>query len=325
MKLATYKPNNAAKSVLGVAIAANGAECLLNLGAAAQAAGATAAPADMIELVEAGEAGLKTVRQLVDLAERKCADQAVAAEWLSKGVLCRVADLQFLPPIKRPGKIIMIGGNYKPQGADHHDRSHLPPALLGEKKHPNAFAKYPSVMVGHDRPIIYPKETTQLDYEAELCVVIGVTCKDVPVERAMDTVFGYMVTNDVSMRDLQWPEMLRGSTMLGKNLDTALPAGPYLVTKDEVPDPHGLTIKTWVNRELRQSDVTSNMVFSIAQIISFYSQMTLEPGDMICTGSPSGVGYYWTPREHGLLHIGDVVEIEIEKVGRLSNRIVAEG
>jgi acylpyruvate hydrolase len=180
-------------------------------------------------------------------------------------------------------------------------------------------------MIGHRDSIIYSRHTKQLDYEAELCVVIGKRCKDVAEADVDDVIAGYTIANDVSARDLQFAEMRRGLILLGKNFDTFSPFGPYLVTKDEIPNPQNVQIKCWVNGELRQNDTTANMTFSIRQLVSYFSHTTLEPGDIIATGTPAGVGIFWNPPEAALLRVGDTIDIEIEPIGRLSNTVVAEG
>jgi 2-keto-4-pentenoate hydratase/2-oxohepta-3-ene-1,7-dioic acid hydratase in catechol pathway len=220
----------------------------------------------------------------------------------------------------------MIGGNYGAHvGERQKANDQLPKALTSEPADfPPAFAKFSSTLVGHKNAIIYPRNSHQLDYETELCVVIGKKCKDVRPHEFSDVVYGYTICNDVSMRDLQFPEMRRGSTLLGKNLDTAMPLGPYLVTSDEVPDPQNLRLRCWVNGEERQNDTTKHMTHGVGQIIAHYSRLTLEPGDIIATGTPAGVGVFWNPPEHGLLRVGDVIEMEIEGLGRLCNEVVAE-
>ena len=134
----------------------------------------------------------------------------------------------------------------------------------------------------------------------------------------------YTIANDVSLRDLQFAEMRRGLILLGKNFDTTSPMGPYLVTKDDIPDPQNLQIRCWVNGDLRQEDTTANMTFSVHELVSYFSRTTLEPGDIIATGTPAGVGIFSNSPETALLRVGDTIDIEIVPIGRLSNPVIAE-
>ena len=233
--------------------------------------------------------------------------------------------VRLLPPVPRPGKIIMVGSNYKSHVGEAGTAAKNLPAARSEKHTwPAAFSKFPSVLIGHEDTIIYPRHTTQLDYEAELCVVIGKRCKNVSENEVDDVIAGYTIANDVSMRDVQFAEMRRGLILIGKNFDTSSPMGPYLATKDEIPDPQNILIKCWVNGELRQNDSTANMTFSVRQLVSYFSRVTLEPGDIIATGTPAGVGIFWNPPEAALLRVGDRIDITIERIGRLSNTVIAD-
>jgi acylpyruvate hydrolase len=338
MRLASYSTVGDPAPRIGIVIRTSGAETLVDATqgyanhlrhveaepAAAELAAARI-PADMARFLEGGERSLAAARIVERFAAAELAADAGRARLSAAGLSHDVGAVRLHPPVPRPGKIIMIGGNYHAHvGETNKAGNQLPSALAEKAATPPAFAKFPSVMVGHGDPLIYPRNSWQFDYEAELCVVIGKRCKDVPRERFAEVVAGYTIANDVSMRDLQFPEMRRGSTMLGKNLDTSMPVGPYLTTCDEIPDPQDLRLRCWVNGEERQNDTTANMVFTIADIIAYFSRMTLEPGDMISTGSPAGVGIFWKPPEHGLLRVGDVVEIEIGRLGRLRNQVVAE-
>jgi 2-keto-4-pentenoate hydratase/2-oxohepta-3-ene-1,7-dioic acid hydratase in catechol pathway len=183
---------------------------------------------------------------------------------------------------------------------------------------PIIFAKFPSALVGHNEPIVKPPLTSQLDYEAELAVVIGKKGKNVPEEEALSCVAGYTIMNDVTARDIQFSD---GQWVRGKTFDTFAPAGPYLVTKDEIPDPQDLTIRLTVNGEVRQNSTTSNMIFSVAFLVSYISRVcTLLPGDIISTGTPGGVGVFRKPPT--FLKPGDMVSVEIEKLGTLTNPVV---
>lgn len=219
-----------------------------------------------------------------------------------------VADL--LDPAPRPGKIVAIGLNY----VDH--------ALEGKMELPTqplVFAKFSSSLVGPNAEVRWRRDlTAQVDYEGELAVIIGSRAVEVSEAEALQHAFGYTCLNDVSARDLQFGD---GQWVRGKSLDTFCPVGPWIVTADEVPDPQALRIRTRVSGEVRQDAPTSDMVFSVAELISRLSHsFTLEPGDIIATGTPPGVGVFSDPQRF-LAH-GDVVEVEIDRIGILSNRAV---
>ncbi len=214
-------------------------------------------------------------------------------------------------PIPRPGKLLGIGLNY----LDHvRETGREPP------EHQIWFNKQTTCVIGPDEPIRIPPVSSMVDYEGELAVVIGRRCRRVPAARVHEVIAGYMVGNDVSVRDWQ----RRTPTMiLGKSFDSHGPQGPWLVTADTVPNPQDLRIQTWVNDDLRQDARTSEMIFSIAQQIETLSTVcTLEPGDVIFTGTPAGVGMAMDPQ--GFLKAGDTVRIEIEGLGTLSNPVIAE-
>ncbi len=218
-----------------------------------------------------------------------------------------VADVELLAPVPRPGKIIAIGRNY----ADHvtEDGAVPPPSPL-------IFAKFPSSVVGPGADVRWdPAMTSQVDYEAELAVVIGRRARHVTEQAALEFVLGYTCLNDVSARDLQFGD---GQWVRGKSLDTFCPMGPALVTSDELDNPDDLDIACVVNGELLQHDRTSSMFYSVRQLISHCSRaFTLEPGDVIATGTPGGVGIFRNPPR--LLGDGDVVAVAIEGIGELVN------
>ncbi|MDX8045207.1 fumarylacetoacetate hydrolase family protein [Gracilibacillus sp. S3-1-1] len=213
-------------------------------------------------------------------------------------------------PSANPSKIICVGTNY----ADHVKEmgSELP-------EHPVLFAKFHNALIGPEDAIYKASATEKLDYEVELAVVIGETATKVSEEAALDYVAGYAIGNDISARDLQ----KRTSQWLqGKSLDHTTPVGPWLVTTSELPDPSNLSIKSYVNGELRQSSNTEHLIFDIPHLISFISNlMTLEPGDIILTGTPDGVGFALNPSQ--FLNDGDSVTLEIEQIGTLTNRVVS--
>jgi len=220
-----------------------------------------------------------------------------------------LSEFRFLPPVKRPGKIICLGLNYR----DHAEetKSEIP-------KHPLIFAKAPTAVIAHEENIVYPEIVKQLDYEAELAFVIGKTGKKIKKEEAPEYVGGYTIMNDVSARDIQFGD---GQWFRGKSFDTFAPLGPWVVTPDEIGDPENLRISLRLNGEVMQDSSTSNLIFGIAEIIEFISEaMTLEVGDVISTGTPGGVGFARDPPR--LLQRGDVVEVEIEKIGVLRNKVV---
>jgi 2-keto-4-pentenoate hydratase/2-oxohepta-3-ene-1,7-dioic acid hydratase in catechol pathway len=216
------------------------------------------------------------------------------------------ATLQLAPVLTNPGKIICVGLNYR----RHAIESGLPIPTA-----PVLFSKFNNSLAAPDEPIPLPASAVQYDYEVELAVVIGRRARNTPVEQALAHVFGYCTANDLSARDLQ---TRTSQWLLGKTLDKFLPIGPYLVTADEVGDPQTLSLKCWVNGELRQDSNTADMVFSVAEIVSYISQhFTLEPGDVICTGTPEGVILGMADKVW--LRAGDRVTVEVGGLGKLSN------
>lgn len=221
--------------------------------------------------------------------------------------------LRVLCPIDTPRKILCIGLNYR----DHAIETKAP--IPDE---PIVFCKMPTAMVGPDEPIVLPRVSSEVDYEAELVLVIGHSMKSVSEEDAVAGIFGYSVGHDVSARD--WQKGKPGKQwFLGKSFDTFAPLGPSIVTADEVPDTSNLRIQCRINGETLQDSTTKELIFKPAQLVSYISQvMTLDPGDVIYTGTPPGVGMARTPPR--FLKDGDIVEIEIESVGLLSNPVVQE-
>ncbi|HLI89292.1 MAG TPA: fumarylacetoacetate hydrolase family protein [Ktedonobacteraceae bacterium] len=213
------------------------------------------------------------------------------------------------PPVPDPDKIICLGLNY----ADHAAESNM---AIPEA--PVLFAKFRNSLVGPRDAIVLPRVSNQIDYEAELAVIIGRTCKDVAESEALSYVAGYSIMNDVSARDLQ---MRTSQWTAGKALDTFAPMGPGITPASEIPDPQNLMVTARVNGQVLQHASTKLMIFSVARTIAFISSiMTLVPGDIIATGTPAGVGF--TRKPPIFLHDGDVVEIEIEKIGTIVNRVV---
>ena len=213
--------------------------------------------------------------------------------------------------IERPGKIICVGLNYR----DHAEETgaELPKAPL-------LFAKWGNTLIGHGDPIVLPRESEEVDYEAELGVVIGTGGRHIAETRALEHVRGYICVNDVSARDLQFGD---GQWTRGKSPDTFCPVGPRLVPREEIDDPQALAIKCILNGETMQDSTTANMIFSVAEIISYVSRtITLEPGDLIATGTPAGVGVFRDPKV--LLKDGDEVTVEVEGLGALTNPVRKE-
>lgn len=222
-----------------------------------------------------------------------------------------LAGVKVKAPLDYPGKIIAIGKNYadhaKETGGDVPD-------------HPLIFSVFPSAIIAAEEPITWSKAVTQeVDWEAELAVIIGKTARNVAEADALDYVYGYTIANDVSARDLQL--RVDKQWTRGKSLDTFCPLGPVVVTADEIPDPQNLHLKTTVNGTVMQEGHTADMMFSVAYLIAYCSQMfTLQPGDLILTGTPSGVGEGMTPKRY--LQHGEVVMVSIDAIGALSNPCV---
>lgn len=222
-------------------------------------------------------------------------------------------EIEFGPCVPNPGKIICVGLNYR----EHAKESNMP---LPE--YPVLFNKYKNALAAAEQIISLPADSQQIDYEAELAIVIGKTAKHVEKAEALDYIFGYCAANDLSARDLQFRT---NQWLLGKSCDGFSPLGPYLVTADEVENPHKLAIRSYVNGEIRQNSNTENMIFTCDQLVSYISQyMTLEPGDVILTGTPEGVILGYPKEQQVWLKHGDDVTIEIDKLGRLTNRLSRE-
>jgi 2-keto-4-pentenoate hydratase/2-oxohepta-3-ene-1,7-dioic acid hydratase in catechol pathway len=252
-------------------------------------------PGDMLAFLSLGAAAMQAAK---------------AACTSGRGRLAR-ASVTLEAPILRPPKILAVGLNY-------HD--HVAETGLKLPEIPMIFNKQSTSVIGPGHNIHLPKDSEQLDYEGEFAVVIGKRCRRVPKEHALGVIAGYTIVNDVSVRDWQ---MRSATTTMGKSWDTHCPMGPYLVTTDEVLEPHGLQLRTWVNGELRQNSNTKNLIFNCFDIIEHLSTaFTLEPGDVIPTGTPSGVGLGMHPKTW--LKVGDVVRIAIEQLGELENRVIAE-
>lgn len=267
---------------------------------------AAAVPSDMRQLIQRAPEVLEDVRRAV---------ASVVTDRTASGrrVVYQRSEVNLKAPIADPPKIICIGLNYK----DHAEESGM--AL---PKKPVLFTKFASSIVGPGEAVVHPGAavTSQVDYEVELAVVIGRGGKEIAESSAMDHVFGYTVANDVSARDLQFED---GQWVKGKALDTFVPLGPAIVTADEVSDPHALGLRLLLNGEVMQDSTTQQLIFNIPQVIAYLSTLfTLEPGDVILTGTPPGVGFARKPPV--FLKPGDHMVAEVDGVGRLENPVVGK-
>ncbi|WP_211362136.1 fumarylacetoacetate hydrolase family protein [Pseudonocardia cypriaca] len=271
----------------------------VDLAAAVELAGLPA-PAD----------GLLSVRDYLAAGHPNDLVAEAAARLAATGNGIPEHELRLLPPVPDPDKILCIGLNY---------RDHAAEAGLDLPTEPMVFAKFRNCLIGPSDEIVLPDEVERVDYEAELAVVIGRRGKGIPVADAHRYIAGITVFNDVSARDLQ---LATSQWTLGKSVDTFGPCGPWLVTLDEIADVADLRMRTRVNGTVVQDSSTAEMVFGVAELVAYLSQaMTLEPGDLIATGTPAGVGFKRNPPV--LLRAGDVVEVEIDEVGLLSNPVAA--
>lgn len=259
---------------------------------------------DVRDLLEYGEEALSAARRLeaaIRAGEHPLPEEAIAP----------LPEVRLLPPVRQPEKIICLGLNY---------RDHAREAGMPIPREPVFFAKYANALAGPYDPIPRPAAVEQLDYEVELAVVIGSGGKYIPEAEALAHVAGYMALNDVSARDFQFRT---GQWTHGKTFDGFAPCGPFVVTTDEIPDPHALQLRLWVNGELRQDSHTGEMIFSIPYLVHYFSHLfTLRPGDIISTGTPPGVGMGRRPP--AFLREGDEVVVWVERIGQLRNRVVSE-
>ena len=302
MRLATAFSNGRATCV---AVMADGR--LLDL-AGANAAHPALAEGTMQALIGAGTAGLEAARKALAEAEAGAHQAAILP-----------ADTPLLAPLPQPRKnVFCVGRNY----AEHiAEGARAQKIRIDVTEVPVFFTKPPTAVIGPGADIpFWPAVSTAIDYEVELAVVIGKGGINIPRERAMEHVFGYTILNDITARDIQ--RRHGGQFFKGKGLDGSGPTGPWIVTADAVPDPHALGIRLWVNGEKRQDGSTAAMIFDIPALIASLSEgLTLEPGDIIATGTPSGVGYAMDPPR--FLTDGDEVVCEIDRIGRLVNRVRA--
>jgi 2-keto-4-pentenoate hydratase/2-oxohepta-3-ene-1,7-dioic acid hydratase in catechol pathway len=257
-------------------------------------------PTSINKLIAFGQDGLNKAEDLL---------KGSAPEEKRKATL-KLSKVELLAPVLSPPKIICLGLNYRDHAAEQ--KASLP-------DEPIIFMKPQTAIVGPYEPIVKPSFVKQLDYEAELAVVIGRRGKNIAVEEAEKHIYGYTCFNDVSARDIQFKDK---QWTRGKSFDTFAPMGPCITTTNQIDNPTNLRVRAWVNGELRQNGSTSNMVFNVYQIVHELSRvMTLEPCDIIATGTPAGVGFAMKP-EPKFLKEGDIVEIEVEKIGKLRNMVV---
>ena len=259
-------------------------------------------PTSVAACIEQGESALAELRKTVAQAES-------AAAGASPRHILPLARVVLEAPF-RPGKIMAVGKNY----ADH-----VAEGAGSAYSRVAGFVKLSSCLAAPNTPVIKPAWTESFDYENELAVVIGRACSDVAPQHAYDYVFGYTILNDLSARDVQMAERKEGNICIGKNFPTAAPFGPWVVTKDEIPDPHSLRIVTRVNGEVRQNATTDQMIFHIPTQIAWYSHAGFEPGDVISTGTPAGVGLGYKGPGTWYLQHGDRIECEVERIGVLVN------
>ena len=263
-------------------------------------------PADNVALLQGGDESLALAKEAVDyvLANR---DKLPVNR-----VIFSRSSVKLEAPVLKPNKILCVGHNY---------REHILEMGRQIPEVPVLFAKFNNTIIGPEDDIPLHPITQQLDYEAEFAFVMGKKARYVSEEEALDYVAGYTIANDISARDLQ---MRTVEWLQGKTLDGSLPLGPWLVTKEDIPDPHQLEISLKVNGEERQRSNTKNLVFNVNRMVAFLSEiLTLEPGDVVLTGTPGGVGFARDPKV--FLQDGDVVTVEVDKIGTLENRVRAVG
>jgi 2-keto-4-pentenoate hydratase/2-oxohepta-3-ene-1,7-dioic acid hydratase in catechol pathway len=300
MKFVTYR----SKSGPQLGVIAAGDQVLhvgdLNTRYKAQLSQVCTIPNEMKQFIEQSETLLPYIEALLTFYENDSEKQELSISSLT--------DIEVLAPISQPEKIICVGLNY----LDHCKETNMEPPAS-----PVIFSKYANTIIGDKDAIVVPINSQQVDYEAELAIVIGKEAKCVSEAEAENYVFGYTIMNDVSARDLQFAD---GQWSRGKSADTFAPMGPVIVTKEEVGDPHQLDISLTLNDEIMQQSNTLNLIFTIPTIVSYLSQsMTLKPGDVIATGTPPGVGMGRNPQVW--LKEGDRLSISIEKIGTLTNHV----
>jgi len=275
-------------------------------------------PADMLAFLQRGDTALRALDEVFAAAIRKVNSAAIRGA-RGESITFPLTEVRLRAPLPRPGKIIHTAGNFREharEGSAGGWDFQIPPWI--------SFLKCTSSIIGHEDEIIYPRLTSKLDHEIEMAIVIGKGGRYISAENAWEHIAGFTVFNDISARDIQRREMKSGLLNLGKNLDTFAPFGPYMTLREDIGDVHRLKIELRVNGDPRQVSSTDRLSVRVPEIVSHWSVMRLEPGDIITTGTVSGVaafrpdpGPYW-------LKPGDVMEAEIENIGVLRNRVVAD-
>jgi 2-keto-4-pentenoate hydratase/2-oxohepta-3-ene-1,7-dioic acid hydratase in catechol pathway len=259
----------------------------------------------------APEAGIVVDNKVQGLGADMLSVIAAAKRPVAPGPAYELSQVTLLAPIPRPPKLICVGLNYRDHAVE--TKNEIPTT-------PTIFCKFPNVVIGPGEAIVLPKVSTKPDYEAEFAFVIGPGGRNIPASRAMDHVFGYTIVNDVSARDYQ---MMTSQWMMGKTFDTFAPMGPWIVTSDEIADPHALDIWLEAGGERLQQSNTRELIFKIPALVEFLSSVvTLEPGDVVSTGTPAGVGF--TRKPPRFLRAGEDVVIGVAGIGELRNPVVAE-
>jgi 2-keto-4-pentenoate hydratase/2-oxohepta-3-ene-1,7-dioic acid hydratase in catechol pathway len=271
---------------------------------------------DVAALLAGGPAAMQAARDTADWLERLHADQPDARGIDDEPLFLSFGDAHLFAPLA-PSKVIAAGRNYGAHKAEM-STTELPYLL------PSTWLKGAHAIIGPHDDIVRPGASQRLDYETEMAAVIGVRCKNVPRERAMDVIAGYTIANDVTARDVGRMERAEGNRLLAKSFDGFCPLGPCVVTADEIKDPNNLNLRTRVNSNMRQDANTSDMIWKLADIIAYVSQIELLPGDVITTGSPEGVAQGGGGQPDKFLVPGDVLESEIEGIGIMRNTIVED-
>ena len=298
MKLLTFRPPRARSGHFGVLLQGNR---VLDITALA----GRKLPATLLECIQDGDQALAAVRSVVAEAESALKRGEYRPQVIA------LDDVTLEAPLI-PGKIMAVGKNYAEHAAEGSGQTYSRVA---------GFIKVTSSIVPHGAVVRKPVWTETFDYENELAVVMGRACSDVPADDAYDCVFGYTIMNDLSCRDVQMAERKEGNICIGKNFPTAAPLGPWVVTKDEIPDPHNLRIVTRVNGQVRQDANTGTQIYHIPAQIAWYSHAGFAPGDIISTGTPAGTGMGYKGPGTWYLQHGDQIECEIEGIGTLANSV----
>jgi len=321
MKLATFTPRNAQSSAAGIGAVVDGQIVDLNYGYAlylrekegerrAYEIAEGRIPRDMLGLIDGGDKALEAAKRTADFLAGRNEARGLNGERLSYPL----DEVRLLAPLKNPGKILAAGKNYADHAAEGAD------GKVELQPFPRGFVKVASTIIGPDDPVEIAPVTEELDYEVELAVIIGKRGRYIPRDKAYDYIAGYTILNDVSARDIQMAEAKYGNHMIGKNMDTLAPLGPWIVLKDEIADPMDLDLQCTVNGEVRQDSNTSHLIHDIPAMIERWSWGTLEPGDIIATGTPAGVAL---GGKFPYLKPGDVMECIVEGIGSLTNPVVA--